>query len=267
MGAHALTLLRGYFSGLEVAPVDWVRVTERRHPAPDEVVGQTTAGTWFRHDGYEPIILAENDLYSRFQFGEGGGVPRHMWSGEAPAEGELICGDPVGPAGSKRLRSWFKADDRVLKFIDVILNGTSLSERELATHFIGSDDHYWALLRLVLFDNLEVFSWLQHEGTIKPRDMEPGDEVLAHPAFGTEYFHSGDFGLSVNWHGMKLPTTVSEYVHTLSWRLETPGWWEAYKTLLGSDLIACVPHPVNGRVCRACLAENPNASDDGWPYR
>jgi len=269
MGSHALSLLRSAWSGLEVSPIQWVRTTDANYPG--EVFGRTESGVRFSHTGAEVIIVPgySGNQYNRFEFGEGGSdASVGIWSGDAPEVGSLVCGDPVGPTGSKRYRSWFKCDDKLEALLQIVRDGTTMSENELGVYFAGQSDHFWALLRLVLFDNVEIFvqcAGQSYNGSFKRDKRHTEADDLTHPAYGKILYQSDSYTSTLDWDGMRLPTSVSEYVHELSWRLETPDWWETYKSLMG-EFLEHRGHPMSHGICRACLAENPNVHTDGWPY-
>ena len=96
----------------------------------------------------------------------------------------------------------------------------------------------WAFVRLVMFDNPSAFVDLD-----KP-----------HPCDGMPYgetYHNGS-RYQVDWRGMYLSKSPSQYVHTMAYRFNAPSWWEQYKLAFGGQPPACVGY---GDRCEACEAE------------
>jgi hypothetical protein len=155
---------------------------------------------------------------------------------DRPAAGQLICGIVEDTEKGQRLAKWFVCDEAFRLLVTAVREGTEHTEEELGRLLItdGFPDRYWALARLVLFDNVQAFvDCLVTRGAGRPtgRFRVPGYldiysiEVspIAHPAWAMPH---GLYQLRVDWTGMFLGTGYDQFVHELSYTLGEPHWWE-----------------------------------------
>ena len=159
----------------------------------------------------------------------------------APKEGDLIAGTVVkGPRGRKFSR-WFVCGPQLKLLIDMVLAGkTDISEKELSEKLMCDPypDLYWAIARLVMFDNVQAF-------VDELKDIKP-----IHPSKGKIY-KQGWHNFTVDWHGMYIPKEAAQFVHELSFHLNEPVWWEQFMRLASEQGLKH-SHPVSGGFCVAC---------------
>lgn len=147
---------------------------------------------------------------------------------DRPKPGDWICGTVIETEHGKRFDRWFILTPELRSLITLIRAGkTRMSEAELAPLLISSGypDTLWALVRLVMFDNVQAFVD-QHRG-IKE----------THPCFGRSYgptFHNGS-RRRVDWTRMWLSVPPVQFVHGLSHLLDTAAWWETWKNAFGGN--------------------------------
>ncbi len=171
----------------------------------------------------------------------------HMDTFARPAVDALIAGVIQDTPKGKRFTKWFVCPPELKYLIGIVLNGTSLSENELAAKLLtnGYPDTYWAIARLALFDNVQAFVDLL-------KDLAP-----VHPCHGQEYGDPplpGSKRFLVGWNGMWLANGTAEYVHLISYRLNEPGWWAGFQRLAAEQGLHH-EHPAFGGWCEACEAE------------
>lgn len=172
------------------------------------------------------------------------GWANHTGGWDKPAIGSLIYGEIEDGRKGKRFKRWRYCPPGFKKLVDAVMNGTSATDLELGRELIASDfpDKFWAIARLVLFDNVQAFV-----DQFKKHDDRP-----AHPAFGmpTGCIYRGE-DLRVEHRGMRLNQEAAQFIHNLSFRLEEPEWWDAFKKLMGEQGFV-FEHPGLGGFCHAC---------------
>lgn len=177
----------------------------------------------------------------------------HRGGFDKPEIGSLIGGEVADTPKGKRFKRWFDCRPEFRLLVDIVLNGTTLTEDELGRRLITKDfcDKYWAVARLVLFGNVQAFV-----DELKPVDWENDTRPL-HPAHGmftgSVMFPSGD-RLTVNHRGMSLPKSTAQYVHEMSYRLNEPRWWKEFNRLAAEQGLHH-SHPQWTGMCNACEAE------------
>lgn len=209
--------------------------------------GFTDEGIYFQKDNYHGL---DCDISLTMDFSNWG---NHTGGWDKPEVGSLIGGEVVETPKGKRFKRWFDCLPEFKFLVDIILNGTTLTEDELARKLVtkGYPDKYWAIARLVLFDNVQAFV-----DELKPVDWEKEDTRPLHPAHGMftgTVMYSGE-RLTVNHRGMYLPMRVPQFVHEISYRLNEPRWWEEFKRLAAEQNLEH-DHPPHGGLCNACEAE------------
>ncbi len=175
--------------------------------------GFTDDGVYFQKADYCKLDL---DVSITLDWGEWG---NHRGGWSKPEIGSLIAGEVTEGTRGKRFTRWFICPPQLKVLIDAVLYGTTMNENELATKLVGSDfpDTYWAIARLVLFDNVQAF-------VDDLKDPRP-----THPCFGMEYVGEGHpiNGLSkVYWSGMYLMKNAAQYVRDIS-QVESD-WWTKF---------------------------------------
>jgi hypothetical protein len=209
--------------------------------------GFTLEGIYFQKDNYHGL---DCDIDLTMDFSRYG---NHTGGFDKPPVGSLIGGEVTeGPKG-KRFQRWFYCLSEFKFLVDIVLNGTDLTEDEIAAQLItgGHPDTYWAIARLVLFDNVQAFV------------DQLKEEQPPHPCQGQEYTSSGFCGTKrpkVYWDGMYLPKEASQYVHEISYRLNEPRWWQEF-VQLADDQGVKWEHPASGGICNACEAERLHDDD------
>lgn len=212
--------------------------------------GFTEEGIYFQKDDYHGLDC-EIDLTMDFSH-----YGNHTGGWDKPTIGSLIAGEVIDTPKGKRLKRWFDCRPEFKLLVDIILNGTDLSEEELGRRLVTDryPDTYWAISRLVIFDNVQAFV----------DEIKPFDDRAEHPAHGmfsgTVMFPSGK-RLTVDHRGMWLPKMVAEYVHLISYRLNEPQWWVEFKRLAAEQHLGH-EHSALGGYCAACEAER--SATDGW---
>lgn len=206
--------------------------------------GFTDEGIYFQKDDYREFDF---DISLTFTWSEWG---NHTGGWDKPDVGTLLAGEVIDTPRGKRFRNWFVCTPELKFLFDIVLHGTILSEEELAPKLVtgGFPDTYWALARLVLFDNVQPFVDEFKEYESRPQ----------HPCFGQEYpggrGYLGDKKPKVDWRGMYLPENDAQYVHELSYQLNEPKWWEEFQRLAAEQNVMH-EHPALGGYCKACEAE------------
>lgn len=190
------------------------------------------------------------DLYCDFS-----AYGNHTNGSRRPHEGQLIYGvleeDPRGI----RYKQWYPCDEAFKLLYDVIMGTEELTEQELGVKLLtdGYPDKYWALARLVLFDNVQAFVELHRwQSQARLFDGSSGSEApasLAHPGSGQAY---GTHGFTCSSHGMHLPMSPAKYVHTLSYQLGEPRWWDEFVEKLSTPSRPYVHDVGPGDFCRGC---------------
>jgi len=166
----------------------------------------------------------------------------HKGTHEAPKEGMIVAGSVVLTPKGKKFTRWFVCSPQLKLLMDMILTGkVQFSENELSEKLICDryPDMYWAIARLVLFDNVQAF-------VDELKEKRP-----VHPCFGKIY---GQWGLQVSWNGMYISKNVAQYVHELSFHLNESMWWEEFQRLAKEQGLKH-NHPGLGGFCVACARE------------
>jgi hypothetical protein len=235
--------------------------------------GFTTEGIHFDHDSYNELNWYFSHSDGLLTFDEGS-----TYCAGPPDPGQLICGLVENTPGGKRLAKWFVCDEAFRLLVTAVREGTEHTEEELGRLLLTDDfpDVYWALARLVLFDNVQAFvdcikigSPGLVDGPLSTGDRTPRDTTApspgAHPALGRTYGH---YQLSVDWKGMYIGIEFAQFVHMLSYILGEPRWWEEFLQLTASQGVRHW-HPCHGGICPACKAANPGqfSGDENWPYQ
>jgi hypothetical protein len=225
--------------------------------------GFTTEGIRFDMDGYNELNLT------------GGLEPPLGFEGgrtfcDLPAEGQLICGIVEDTPKGRRLSRWFACDEAFKLLVRIIRQGTTTySEQELGRLLLtdGYPDRYWAIARLVGFDNVQAFIDCIKMGSVAPIRATPSD-FGRHPAFGEPY---GRYRMQVDWRGMYIGDPgFAAFVHQLSSILD-PRWWEDFLRRASRQSVVNF-HLARHDTCYACLApqqmdkssrsRDPNAHDE-----
>jgi len=212
--------------------------------------GFTDKGIYFHKDAYRGL---DCDIDLTMDFSK---WANHDDSYDKPKTGSLIAGEVIETPKGKRFKRWFHCRPEFKFLVDIVRKGTTLTEDELARKLVTKSypDRYWAIARLVLFDNIQAFV-----DELKPIDWGKegeGDTRPLHPAHG---MHTGDVmpsgeHLTVNHRGMYLPKNTPQYVHEISCTLNTPSWWSEFERLAAAQGLKH-NHPAWGGVCNACEAE------------
>jgi hypothetical protein len=162
-----------------------------------------------------------------------------------------------------------------MRLVKIVRNGTWQSDAELGRRLLtdGFPDIYWAIARLVCFDNVQAFVDAIKIGSPGPSvaqlNMDKKATVSStapglgrHPAFGQRY---GRHRLTVNWGGMYIGIGFARFVHELSQVLE-PRWWREFLRLAAEQGVIH-SHPDEGGICHACMTAVPDWHIDGFPYK
>lgn len=220
--------------------------------------GFTDEGTYFQRDDYHGLDC-EIDLtmdWSRWG--------NHTGGFNKPEAGSLIYGEVIDTPKGNRFKRWFDCGPEFKLLVDIVRNGTTLTEDEFGRKLVTESCHdkYWAIARLVLFDNVQAFV-----DELKPVDWEKDTRPL-HPAHGMfsghVMFPSGEH-LTIQHRGMSLPKSVAEYVHEISHCLNEPRWWTEFKRLAAEQGLQH-DHPAHGGVCNACEAEKVKRGEYDYDY-
>lgn len=188
--------------------------------------GFTEEGAYFQKDDYHGLDCDIDLTMDWSQYGN------HMGGYDKPEIGSLICGEVVDTSKGKRFERWFSCRPEFKLLVDIVMNGTTLTEEELGRQLVTADypDKYWAIARLVLFDNVEAF--VEDIQSLDAESRSP------HPAYGLPsgaVLPSGE-KLIVGHRGMWLSVNAMMFVHTLSIQLNEPRWWEMWQRLtIGED--------------------------------
>lgn len=210
--------------------------------------GFTDEGIYFQMDNYHGLDCDINITMDFSDFGN------HTSGFNKPEPGSLIGGEVIDTPKGRRFKRWFACSPEFKLLVDIVLNGTTLTEEELGRKLVttGYPDKYWAIARLALFDNVQAFV-----NNCKSLDWDKEDTRPLHPAHGMSYgyamFPSGE-RLTVDHRGMFLPMGTAKFIHNISYRLNTPSWWEEFKRLAAEQNVEH-HHPALGGWCCACEAE------------
>lgn len=165
----------------------------------------------------------------------------HKGTCHAPEKNDLIAGIVVAGPKGKKFSRWFVCSPQLKLLMDMVLTGKiEYSEEELSEKLMCDPypDLYWAIARLVLFDNVQAF-------VNELREIKP-----VHPSRGKIYKEAGSYSFPVDWSGMYLPKDPALFVHELSFYLDEPAWWEEFNRLAKEQGLA------NGHsragICNAC---------------
>jgi uncharacterized protein YndB with AHSA1/START domain len=219
----------------------------RSHVAWRHYYGFTDEGIYFQIDDQKGLDCDVDLTLDWSKWGNHQGGPK-------PEVGSMLAGEVIDTPKGKRFSRWFVCSPQFNALADAILNGTTLTEIELAEKVFGGinfPDTYWAIGRLVLFDNVQAFV------------DEFKKERSPHPLKGREYeseMYLGGARPVVCWSGMDLPTESSHFVHEISYRLNEPRWWEEFKRLAKEQGMKW-EHPPWGGVCHACNVEKIQSRD------
>lgn len=208
--------------------------------------GFTDTGVYFQSDD---CLKIDYDIGLTFDFGPPRVLNHITGKFTKPENGSLICGEIKKTQKGRRFARWFHCDPAFKYLYDIVMKGATLSEKEIAPKLL-TDDHpdvFFAVARLVIFDNVQAFVDLLKEYKERP----------PHPAEGVSYgrFYGAKQHV-INYRGMMLRRTggAAEYVHEISHNLREQRWWEEFKRLAieqGLDY----SHPPYGGWCNACEAE------------
>jgi hypothetical protein len=232
--------------------------------------GYTTSGARFSKDRHNELDFHADLTLDYGQF------LNHTGISELPTAGQTICGEPEAAAdGTTILKRWFTCDSAFRLLVTSLRQDLPYSETEYAHLLLtkGYPDTYFAIARLVHFDNVQAFVDAIRIGSPAPTVSQlfmgapptisstPAD-FGRHPAFGKTYAS----GWPVNWRGMNLATGYAQFVHELSHILDEPAWWDTFLRLAGEQGVLH-SHPDRGGVCGACAAADPAWFDNGFPYQ
>lgn len=207
--------------------------------------GFTDREVYFQKDNYHELDF-EIDLTMDFSnFGN------HMGGWDKPEVDSLIGGEVVDTSKGRRFSRWFMCRPELKFLVDIVRNGTTLPEDELGRKLLAHDypDKYWAIARLVFFDNVQAFvDNFKHSG------------LSLHPAHGMSLGVSSYSGepIIVQHQGMYLSKDTAQYLHEISWRLGEPRWWQEFKRLTAEQGIRH-EHPGLGGWCYGCQVEHDRA--------
>lgn len=170
-------------------------------------------------------IPFDSDRHRTLSFDGGGDPPLQFVPGgaqpisESPAPGQLICGVVEDTAEGRRLSRWFVCDEAFRLLVQIVREGNTHSEDELGRllRTTGFRDTYWAVARLVFFDDVQAFV----------------------DCIGTGGTMSIGFGFS-------------RFVHELAHLLDM-SWWEAFEQLAIEQGVLH-GHPGRNGDCHACVA-------------
>lgn len=181
--------------------------------------GFTKEGIYFHNANYQGIDYDINLTMDWSQF-----LNHKSGSWEKPEVGSLICGEISETKQGLSFSRWFHCDKEFELLVDIIRNGTNLTELELGSKLItsGFPDKYWAIARLLLFNNVQAFV----------DNLKDGDKDQ-HPAYGQFYgetLFSNNEKLKVLHSGMYLPMNAAKFVHKISENLNSE-WWTEFKKL------------------------------------
>lgn len=204
--------------------------------------GFTTGDIYFHSNNYCEL---DCDIDMTMNFSRWGNHTSGQF--EKPETGSLICGEVGQTPKGKRFNRWFVCNSAFELLYNIVMKGTSLSDKELGRKLLSGDfpDRYWAIARLVLLDNVQAFV-----DQLKPYEMLP-----PHPGHGLPYgksFYSGE-PLVVNHLGMEHGGNTAKFVHEISLMLNEPKWWTEFKRLAEEQGLARSPFCNNS--CGACRAE------------
>lgn len=213
--------------------------------------GFTNAGFYFRKSTHRQLDLS---LGLTLDWGQIG----NFYGGwDLPEVGSIIVGDIRSTPKGQQYSHWFVCPKEFELLHHFIRLGTSLSDKEVGRLlFSNGQNIYWAIARLVLFDNVQAFV-----DELKGNPPE-------HPCYGQEYQLDGVVGNKkpkVTWRGMQLPKHPAAFVHMLSMRLDEPMWWEEFKRLAQEQEVPYEDHNRFGW-CEACSSEAYTTNPNDWPY-
>ncbi|WP_328384476.1 hypothetical protein OHQ88_33710 (plasmid) [Micromonospora zamorensis] len=234
--------------------------------------GYTTSGVQFTKDHYNELDF-QTDKTLTF-----GTWLNHTSSNELPPPGQLICGERATTGdGPPFLRRWFVCDRAFQLLLTSVTDGLRHTEAELGQQLlskkVGFPDTYFAVARLVFFDNVQAFVDGIKVGRPSPSVGqlfmgEPATISAASPYLGLHPAHDSTYagGWPVDWRGMYLATGYAQQVHELSRTLNEPQWWADFLRLAAEQGVVH-SHPGRGGVCHACIAEQPDWTRTGFPYQ
>ncbi len=175
-----------------------------------------------------------------------------------PEAGQLVCGEVITTQRGKRFSRWFPCDEAFRTLVLAVRGELDLTEDELGRRLLTEDSHdtLWAVARLALFDNVQAFVDQVELAKIRQNHWNDPDwqapEKYRHPAAGRPY---GKHGYTVLPDGMYLPLGTPQYLHTLTYQLGQPQWWEEFLRLTQEKCLDHF-HPEMGGLCEACVHEN-----------
>lgn len=220
--------------------------------------GFTEDGIYFQKDDYHGLDLDIDLTMTWSRWGN------HTGGWERPEDGQLICGEVIETAKGKRFTKWFVCDEAFRLLVEVIRGDVMLGEEELGRRLLTDDypDKFWAIVRLVLFDNVQAFVD-ECKLTAMRWDSDADRSFARHPAAGMVY---GKHGFECGERGMYLAKNTSEFVHLMSHRFDHPQWWQEFLCLTSEQGVAH-NHPGLGGFCEACDDESRKNADFYDDYR
>ena len=165
--------------------------------------GFTDDGIYFQRDGFK---LMDLDIDLTLDFGSR--FANHLHGGyDRPTDGQLICGEVEESSKGKKFVRWFPCDEAFMVLVATMLGHIELpTEERLGRLLLASEpaDKYWAVARLVLFDNVQAFvDVLRYQELNRDIFSERIVPTWAkHPAAGMTY---GKDGYECYEGGMYLP--------------------------------------------------------------
>lgn len=191
--------------------------------------GFTDTGVYFQKDNYHEL---DCDIDLTMDFSNWG---NHTGGWDKPEIGSLIGGEVVDTPKGKRFNRWFTCRPELKFLMDIVRNGTALPEDELGRKLLADNypDKYWAIARLVFFDNVQAFV----------DNFKGFDHLPPHPAHGMSLGVSSYSGepIIVQHRGMYLSKDTAQYLHEISWQLGEPRWWQEFKRLTAEQGIRHEP--------------------------
>ena len=216
--------------------------------------GFTDDGIYFQRDGHN---LMDFDLDLTLDFGTRYG--NHQFGGyHRPEDGQLICGEVVETPKGKKFIKWFPCDEAFMVLVAAVLGQIELPTEERLGQLLLTDpypDMYWAVSRLVLFDDVQAFvNDIRYGEIVRDAYMDRLEvpDWAKHPGSGRKH---GKDGYKCSEGGMFLPKGAAEYVHMISFQLNQPQWWQEFLRLTAEQGVSH-SHPSSGGVCDACVSEN-----------
>lgn len=206
--------------------------------------GFTDNGIYFQNDDNHGLDCEFNLTMDWSELGN------HVHTSTKPPLGAWICGEVVNTPNGKRFKKWFNYGPQFKLLHEMVMNGVTLSEQDLGRELLVKNpseqpDTFWAIARLVLFDNVQAFVNM----------LRPSEEWDPHPAHGTnmEPMRHGT-QWTLQHRGMYTTNGASQFVHEISYRLNELRWWEEFNRLAEKQGLRH-GHPAEGGWCHACDAE------------